>query len=320
MQVNEFIRLREKDWQRLEQLVTRRARQTPLSAREVHELGQLYRAVASDLALARRDYPNQPVVILLNQLLTRAHSFIYQQDVSDPKQFARYFSERIPRVFRQSSLFILCAFILFIIPAVIGFRLMDTAPENAQVLGLESERETLAAQQTWTDIPVEERPYASAFIMSNNIRVALLAFAGGVAFGVFTIYILVTNGLMVGGVLGLAVHYGLGGSLLTFIIGHGVIELSIIFIAGGAGLALAWSLLNPGVYTRRDALALKARQIVPLAVLAIPALIVAGTIEGFISPSDLPFAVHALVGIGSGLLLYAYLILIGRNGDQFPAP
>ncbi|MEO8396922.1 MAG: stage II sporulation protein M [Chloroflexota bacterium] len=311
--MNEFIQLREKDWQRLEKLVTRRTRQTPLTAREVHELGQLYRAVASDLALARRDYPNQPVVILLNQLLTRSHSFIYQQDVSDPRQFVRYFVQRVPQVFRQSALFVLCSFILFIIPAVISFRLLYVAPESAQVFGLEDQRQTLAEQETWTDIPVEERPYASAFIMSNNIRVALLAFAGGAAFGVFTIYILVTNGLMVGGVLGLAAHYGMGSSLITFIIGHGVIELSIIFIAGGAGLSLAWALLNPGLYTRRDALALEARRIVPLAVIAIPFLIVAGTIEGFISPVGSPFVLHALIGLGSGILMYAYLIFSGRG-------
>ncbi len=313
MQVNEFIQLREKDWQRLEQLVTRRARQTPLSAPEVYELGQLYRAVASDLALARRDYPNQSVVILLNQLLTRAHSFIYQQDVSDPHQFIRYFRERVPQVFRHSAVAVFCAFVLFMIPALIGYRLLLVAPENAVVFGLEDQRATLASQQTWTNIPVESRPYASAFIMSNNIRVALLAFAGGAAFGVFTIYILVTNGLMVGGVLGLAAHYGMGESLVTFIIGHGVIELSIIFIAGGAGLSLAWALLNPGPYTRRDALALEARRIVPLAVIAIPFLILAGTIEGFVSPDDSPFAIHAIVGIASGLLLYSYLIFSGRN-------
>lgn len=316
MQVNEFIQLREKDWQRLEQLVTRRVRQTPLTSSEVHELGQLYRAVASDLALARRDYPNQPVVTLLNQLLTRAHSFIYQQDRSDLRQLLRYFTERIPQVFRKSAEFILCAFVLFMIPAVIGFRLMYAAPENAQVLGLEEQRATLASQQTWTNIPMEQRPYASAFIMSNNIRVAVLAFAGGAAFGVFTVYILVVNGLMLGGVLGLATHYGMGESLITFVIGHGVIELSIIFIAGGAGLALAWALLNPGLYSRRDALALEARRIVPLAVLAIPALVIAGVIEGFVSPGDTPFWFHALVGVGSGAVLYGYLILAGRTGGK----
>ncbi len=313
MQVNEFIQFRENDWRRLEQLVTRRPGRAPLSAREVHELGQLYRAVASDLALARRDYPDQPLIVFLNQLLTRTHSTIYQQDVSEFGQFVRYFTQRVPQIFRQTLPFIACAFVLFVIPAAIGFRFMLVSPEAASVLGLEQERQTLASQSTWTDIPVEQRPYASAFIMSNNIRIALLAFAGGTAFGIFTVYVLAMNGLMIGGVLGLAAHYGMADSLLTFIIGHGVIELSIIFIAGGAGLAVAWALLNPGAYRRRDALALQARRVVPLAVIAIPFLIVAGTIEGFISPSATPFWFHAAVGVGSGVVMYAYFSLAGRT-------
>jgi uncharacterized membrane protein SpoIIM required for sporulation len=149
--------------------------------------------------------------------------------------------------------------------------------------------------------------------MSNNIRVAVLAFAGGVAFGIFTVYVLVFNGLVLGGVLGLAAHYGMSESLITFVIAHGVIELSIIFIAGGAGLSLAWALLSPGLYTRRDALALEARRIVPLAVIAIPVLVIAGMIEGFISPSDTPFWFHASIGVVSGLCLYGYLIFSGRR-------
>ncbi len=202
-----------------------------------------------------------------------------------------------------------------IIPAIVGYRLTYTNPDNADILGLGQERDTLADHQTWTDIPVEARPYASAFIMSNNIKVALLAFAGGLTFGLFSIYILVFNGLSVGAILGLAVHYGLGESLLTFIIGHGVIELSVIFMAGGAGLQLAWALLNPGAYRRRDALALAARRAVALAVAAVPLLIVAGLIEGFISPSAAPLIVHLAVGLISGVLLYAYLGLFGRAAE-----
>ena len=249
--------------------------------------------------------------MFLNQLLTRAHSFIYQQDTSQFEQFAHYFTTRVPQAFRQTIPFIAAAFILFMIPAAIGFRLMLVSPEAASVLGLEQERQTLASQQTWTNIPVEDRPYASAFIMSNNIRIAVLAFAGGAAFGVFTVYVLAMNGLMLGGVLGLAAHYSMADSLLMFIIGHGVIELSIIFIAGGAGLAVAWALLNPGAYRRRDALSLQARKVVPLAVIAIPFLIIAGSIEGFISPSDTPFWFHTAVGIGSGVVMYAYLCFAG---------
>src|SRR5579859_5797316 len=259
MRVNEFIKQREGDWQRLESLVNRR-KSAPLKSVEVRELGILYRAAASDLALARRDFPNERVTLFLNQLLTRAHSTIYQRDATDLRQLVRYFTERLPATFRQTIAFTLAAFLLFMIPAIVGFRLAEINPDVADTLGLAEERQTLANQETWTNIPSEVRPIESALIMSNNIRVAILAFAGGVTFGLFTVYILATNGLVIGAVLGLAAHYAMGMPLLTFIIGHGVVELSVIFIAGSAGLQLGWALINPGLYNRRDALGLAAQR------------------------------------------------------------
>jgi uncharacterized membrane protein SpoIIM required for sporulation len=311
--VNDFIRLREKDWKRLQALIDRHKGRDSLSASEVRELGTLYRAVTSDLALARRDYEGQRVTIFLNQLLTRTHTFIYQQDVSDFKPLIRYFTHTLPQIFRQTWPFTLAAFLFFMLPALVGYRLAYANPDVADALGLASARQTLAEHDTWTDIPVEERPYASAYIMSNNIRISLLAFGGGMAFGLFSLYVLATNGLILGAVLGLAARYGMGQPLLGFIFGHGVIELSVIFIASGAGLQIGWALLNPGRYTRRDALVLAARRAVTLVLAAIPLLIIAGTIEGLFSPSDAPFAVHAAVGIVTGIALYAYLTLAGRS-------
>ena len=312
MTVNDFVKARETDWRRLEALIAAQQKRR-LSADEVYELGTLYRAVASDLALARRDYPHQRAAAFLNQLVTRAHSAIYRQDNSDLGRLLRYFTQRIPQVFRETASFTLVAFLLFVIPAIIGYRQAQFDTTLVDMLGLHDARAILEAHETWTDIPAEDRPFASAFIMTNNIRVALLAFGGGMTFGVFSVWVLMTNGLFIGAVLGLAARYGMGETLFGFVVGHGFIELSIIFIAGGAGLQLAWALLNPGDYTRKDALALAARKGIPLAVLSIPLLIVAGLIEGFISPSALPIWARAGVGILSGVCLYAYLLLVGRT-------
>jgi uncharacterized membrane protein SpoIIM required for sporulation len=310
MNASEFVKGREADWQRLEALINRRQ---ALGPAEVRELGRLYRAVISDLALARRDFPGQRVTLFLNQLLTRAHGTIYRRDTSDLGQLAHYFTRQIPQTFRQTARFTLAATLLLFLPAVIGYYAAFARPQSADMFGLAEQRAILSEQQTWTDVPVEERPYASTFIMSNNIRVAILAFGGGITFGAFTVYVLVTNGLILGAVMGLAAHYGMGEALWTFVIGHGVIELSIIIISGGAGLQLAWVLLNPGPYTRRDALTLAARRAVALAILAVPALVCAGLIEGFISPAPGPLLLHAAVGLGSGALLFAYLCFAGHS-------
>jgi uncharacterized membrane protein SpoIIM required for sporulation len=174
--------------------------------------------------------------------------------------------------------------------------------------------EMIENQELWTDIPWEERPFASSFIMRNNIQVAFLAFGSGVTAGLVTIWVMVFNGLMLGGITGLTAYYGIGFDLWTFVIGHGVIELSVIFIAGGAGLMLGWSIINPGLLRRRDALALAARKAIRLVIGCIPLLVIAGTIEGFISPSEvLPWQVKWTVGIVSGIILYAYLFFAGRE-------
>ena len=310
---NDFIKLREADWKRLETLVNSRRGRKPLTTAEVHELGTLYRAVTSDLAQARRDFPDQKMTLFLNQLLTRAHGYIYQQESSDFRAFLNTFTQRIPKLFRQTAWYMFAAFLLFLIPAIAGYRLAYINPDIADPLGLGMQRQILSNHDTWTDIPPSERPAASTLIMTNNIRVALLCFAGGIAFGLFSVYVLVTNGLTIGAVMGLAAHYGMGNSLLGFVIGHGVIELSVIFMAGGAGLQLGWALLNPGPYTRRDALAQTARRAVMMTVVAVPLLIIAGTIEGLFSPTDAPFILHVAVGLISGGCMYAYLFLAGRS-------
>lgn len=318
MNTNDFIKLREKDWQRLEALIGKRQGRSSLSAAEVRELGTLYRAATSDLALARRDYPGQRVTTYLNQLLTRTHSYIYQQETGDLRQLLGYFTHTLPVTFRQTWRFTLAAFLLFAVPALIAYGLTLTNPAIADIFGLADQRQTLSEHDTWTRIPVNERPYASAFIMSNNIRVALLAFGGGIAFGLFSVYMLAYNGLAFGGIMGLAAHYQMGQSLLSFVFAHGVIELSVIFIASGAGLQLGYALLNPGRYTRLDALGVAARRALILVLSAFPLLIIAGTIEGFLSPSDAPFMVHIGVGLVSGILLYSYLLLTGRRLNRSP--
>lgn len=318
MHIDEFYKSRKPDWEVLNHLLDRcQGGTNHLRPDEVYTLGRLYRSVTSDLALAQRDFPAHPVTAYLNQLVGRAYAVVYRSEPIAGQRIWRFVRQGYPRAFRQAFPFILAAFLAFVFPALIAGLSTAISP-GAAVWLLPEEVQRLIPmieeQKLWTDIPVQERPYASSFIMQNNIQVAILAFSTGALAGLPTVWVMVNNGLTLGGISGLTMHYGIGFDLWTFVIGHGVVELSVIFIAGGAGLMLGWAIIHPGLLRRRDALSLAAQRAVRLLIGCVPLLVLAGSIEGFLSPAEnVPWWIKWGVGITSGLLLYSYLLFAGRE-------
>jgi uncharacterized membrane protein SpoIIM required for sporulation len=159
---------------------------------------------------------------------------------------------------------------------------------------------------------VQDAPFAAAFIIQNNIRVALICFAGGMLLGIPTAFVLLTNGWMLGTVAAAVRLGGYDFQFWSLIVPHGVLELSVIVISGGTGLMLGDAILRPGQLRRGEALARVAVRAVLLALGAATLLIIAGTLEAFVSPSSLPGGVKLAIGAGVGILLYSWLILAGR--------
>ena len=161
-------------------------------------------------------------------------------------------------------------------------------------------------------------PAVASEIITNNVRVAAIAFAGGMTAGLLTGWIILENGLMVGALGALYVKAGFGPDFWATIAPHGVIELSAIQIAGGAGLILAGGYLRPGRARRADALVAAARRAGTLVIGVALLLCVAGTIEGFVSPQRLPIPVRGAIGIVTGIALLAYLLGAGaqRSGSS----
>lgn len=316
MNAEQFYRSRQADWQQLTALLDKSQQMNRLSPAEVQQMGLLYRSVTSDLALAQREFPRHRVTAFLNQLVARGHATIYQGEPLAVRRLKHYFLVGLPATFRESLPFMMTAALLLIMPALIAGLLTNWQPDASTWLlpaNVQELRPLIEDQELWTNIPVEERPYTSAFLMTNNIQVSFMAFGGGITAGLFSLYILIFNGLLLGGITGLTAHYDVGFELWTFVIGHGVIELSAIFIAGGSGLMVGWAILQPGLLKRGDAVMLAGRKAVKLIIGCVPILIVAGLIEGFISPNEnIPWSVKWSVGIVTGILLYSYLLLAGR--------
>jgi uncharacterized membrane protein SpoIIM required for sporulation len=325
MIVDDWIQSRRADWERLTALLdrVRAGNLRALSEAELAEMGDLYRHVTSDLAVARRDYPRHQVVAYLNQLTARAHAVVYRGEPLELRRVWRFYARTFPRLFRATGHYTLAATLLFLLPGLIAFAVTWAEPAAAYTL-LPADQQAIIPLieqgEMWTDIPQEIRSMASSLIMTNNIQVAFLAFAGGVLAGLLTIYVMVFNGLGIGTIAGLCQLHGLSLPLWSFVLPHGVIELSVIFMAGGSGLMMGHALVNPGLLRRRDALVAAARRAVRIVFGCVPLLVIAGTIEGFVSPSGLPAWAKFGTGALTGLLLYAYLLGAGRRPEPTQTP
>jgi uncharacterized membrane protein SpoIIM required for sporulation len=312
-----FIDQKKDDWQRLEDLLGLLSGNSlrSLSRMEVREFGELYRRAAADLAIARAETRDPKLVNYLNSLVIRAHGKIYRADGEGKSVIAQFFSRDLPRAVQDNWVYIFIAFLTDVVFAAIAFALVFNNTEFVQVLGLEGIQASVESGERWWLSLNKANEIGSSFIMANNIMVSFNAFAWGAFFGIGTLYILAYNGLHLGGVLAIAYKIDpvFGSDLTEFIVGHGVIEMFCIYLAGGAGMMIGYSLINPGDLTRAQALKKKGIEAARIVIGCAMILIVAGVIEGFISPSTLPAYVKYATGITTGLLMFAYLFFVGRN-------
>ena len=314
-----FIRERKTAWKRLEDLLrlVDRTSLKRLKREEVRELGRIYRRTASDLAIARAESRDPRLVNYLNSLVIRAHGRIYRADAQGGRRLREFFSKTFPQTFRRTWRYTLIAFLVFWALALAGFVGSWRDAEFSEFAGISPAfRYVINARIHWWERLSEYSQIGASGIMVNNIWVMFQAFAMGAFFGIGTLYAMAFNGAMIGAVLALTYRAGFGFDLVSFMIGHGVIELSCIFLAGGAGLLIGSALLVPGDLSRGDALKTRGLEAIRLIAGCVPLLVIAGIIEGFISPAPISPNIKFAVGITTGIALYAYLLLAGRGKDE----
>jgi uncharacterized membrane protein SpoIIM required for sporulation len=316
-------------WQKLENILGRidKRGHAGLSRQELQELGGLYRCVAADLARVRSQsgQNGHELQIYLNNLAVRAHNQIYQDDGGSWRKIFHFFWYGFPALVRKHIIYILAAFLFFLVPLLLSYQYIQTNPNFGDLEALpghpllsEDMRSTIESHHLWNSDKEHVSPIISSCIITNNIRVTLAAFALGVTYAIGTVYILIVNGLMIGTVFGACHMHGMAPQLLTFTFGHGFLELTSIFICGGGGLLMGTALLFPGRLRRVDALKMVSRDAFCLLAGCIPLLLIAGLIEGFISTQDtISSGLKFSVGILSLIALILYLLNgLGRQPSR----
>ena len=324
----QFVRARRDAWERLELLVERaqNAQLGALSNDELHELGTLYRRASADLARAQTRYNStsagQELVRTLNALVRRAHAQIYASPGSShaaPATAWHWLFYGFPAAFRRHWRAIAFAALLMYGPAVAAYITVWSDSANTRLFldeGVVKTVEKRAQKKLVTGWGgntsykgVVESPAISGFIMTNNIRVSMLAVALGVTAGVGTGLVLIQNGMMIGSLAAVATNNNVDYLFWSVILPHGILELSAIAIAGGAGFVLARAIYAPGDLPRRDALKIAGGEAAQLLVGVAAMLVVAGLIEGFVTPTELSpdfkMAFAALTGVAMVAYLFA---------------
>jgi uncharacterized membrane protein SpoIIM required for sporulation len=313
-----WLKKRQPYWARLESLLgdIKQHGLHALGRDDLRELGLLYRQTATDLSAVRSDPSSVQQSRYLNQLLGHAHNAVYSGQKKTVSRVIQFFWNEYPVIFRRYLSYTAASTAIFALGALAGMFITLSSPDYMREFLGPQTVSTIEKHEMWTHSVVAAAPQESSFIMTNNMTVSFLTFAGGITAGLWTLFQLFFNGMLLG-VIGVACAMNdMSIKLWSFVAPHGVLELPAIFIAGGAGLRLAQALLFPGTLSRRDSLAIGGNQAVQLLVGVIPVLIIAGTIEGFFSPSSVPAPAKFLV---AALLFTLFTLYLTFGGKRRPA-
>ncbi len=318
MNVERWVRGRRPLWEQLEALLQKidRSGLSQLDRSQLRDLGKLYRSASADLSRARALRIGGDTQIYLNNLVVKGHNQVYQRELNRWFDLLNFFWIAFPALVREKFLYIAVSFCIFAVPMVGSYLLVLKDLNFAQLevakgspLVPEHLWQMIEQHKMWTDSTQDYSPTASSEIATNNIKVAIFAFAYGVTFGLGTVFVLFMNGMMIGTIFGVCQSFGMFDNLLAFVAPHGVLELTAIFISGGAGLVLGKSMLFPGHFKRSDAMKLAARPALCLFGGCVPLLLIAGTIEGFLSPrTDVSAEQKFAISMATLVCLLLYLL------------
>ncbi|MEW7975802.1 MAG: stage II sporulation protein M [Candidatus Thiodiazotropha endolucinida] len=292
-----------------------------LSLQEQLRFPALYRQLCSHYALARGRGFSPALIEQLHGMVLRGHSLFYRQQGGWRWRLLGFISAGFPSAVRRSGGYFAISLLFFLLPAV----LMGVGCYQQEDLIYTLIDETTVAQMESSYDPTNqrlgralERESETDFTMFgyyilNNIGIGFRTFASGILFAVGTLFILLFNGLVIGGLAGHLTQLGYHDTFWPFVSGHGSFELTAIVICGAAGLRLGHAVIAPGQRTRVQALKHQAEEALLLVMGAALMLLVAAFIEAFWSSMQLQPMTKYLVAALLWSVVIAYLLMMGRG-------
>jgi len=310
-----FINEHKSMWQELETILKHmpRKRKKPEDFDILHRLLFLYQSACEHLSVARTRYGNTSTVEYLNNLVARAHQAIY---VTKPNNFSRlvkFFANGFPSLLKKESSFVLISTGIFVFFFLLSF--FFTVMDEKYALSFVPAEYIESIKGNSGQAVSINYSVASVAIFTNNIRVGILAFALGITFGIGTVYVLATNGLLLGALAAVAFNSGHSYSFWSLITPHGVPELFCIFVCGGAGLLIARSMLFPKTQSRRSSFVNGGKKAVFLLLGTVPLFVLAGLTEGYFTPLPID-PVFKYAGAVVWLVLLLIYVFIKRKPEK----
>ena len=315
--LNHWLNSRTTQWRELEQKLNSTA--SDGAVEDARKVITGFRGLIADLAMARQQLPNSPITLYLESLFIRSHEVIHRPPHHFFEQLKNLYCCEIPALMRSMRSVLFFTTVLFALSLLTGWLLVHHYPDLVGLFASTKMINHVEAGELWTDGLLNIMPSSvlSFSIITNNVTVSLFAFALGALYGLGTLYVISLNGLMLGGIFAFTHQHHLSQALFEFIVAHGVIELSVIVLSAAMGLRLGEALIRPGNRNRSEAFRSVTMMAGKVISAAVPFLIVAGLLEGFISP-DPRFGLGERVLIGSlGGALFWSILLFGFPRRKF---
>ncbi|MEX0659865.1 MAG: stage II sporulation protein M [Egibacteraceae bacterium] len=314
MDIDRFISTHQPAWDRLGALTRRASRRVGrLSVEELDELVRLYQQVSTHLSVARTTYREPALTARLTGLVAQAGALIYGTRPRTARAAGRFVADTFPAALWHARAFVGVATLLFLAPAVAVALWLGGSPAALEASGPEAVREAYVEEDFEAYYSSSASAQFASEVTTNNIRVGIIAFAGGILACVPTAFVLVFNGANLGLAAGLFAAAGEMPRFWGLILPHGLLEVTAVFVAGAAGLRLGWTLIDPGDRPRGEALVAEGRRAVVIVIGLTGVFVVAGLIEGFVTGSALPTWARVGIGVTAEVGFLAYVVTRGSS-------